>query len=164
MKNTSQWDYELEGFYLAHCLGTKNYDDFAKAHVVYSLRDGLGYPHATILCVRPEEYSPYGACWDVGSRYEFAPEGESLRILQVRGRNDDLAMAPFHAIVRDWYILHGGQIDSRILSRIDEVIWREGDSDWNYHFRYLLDERNPFTWAHWNEKMRAIALWEGTSL
>src|SRR6266550_2466101 len=83
VKCNSQWDYELEGWYLGHCLGTKNYVEFSKAHVAYSLRDRLGIPHATILCLRQEEYSPYGGGWDIGSRRIFTPEpGEkNLRIL-----------------------------------------------------------------------------------
>lgn len=160
------WDYALEGWYLAHCLGTKDYEQFSKAHVVYSLRDRLGIPHATILCVRPEEYSPYGRCWDIGSGRVFTPESSEpdLRVLQVRGRHDAIAMPIFHAIVRAWYVAHGGYIEVEIAALV-RYLQREGDDDFAYHFRYLMDERdNAFTWAHWNEKMRILALLEGTSL
>jgi len=165
VKCDTQWDYQLETYYLAHCLGTKDYDGFSRAHVVYSLRDELGYPHATILCVREDEYSPYGRCWDIGSYEYFTPEpGENLRVLQVRGRYDDIAMPIYHAIAREWYIQFGGKIqvdEAKLVTFLE----RTGDDDWNYHFRYLLDEeRNSFPWAYWNTHARRIALLEGTSL
>jgi hypothetical protein len=163
VRSDSQWDWWLETYFLAHCLGTKNHAEFSKAHVVYSLRDTFGIPHATILCVREDEFSPYGRCWDVGSHHNFQPEQESVRILQVRGRNDDLAMAPYHAIVRDWYVQNGGIIQVPI-DKFVEYIMRVGDPDVDYHFRYKLDQRNGFLWTHWNERMRVLALLEGTSL
>lgn len=167
VKCDTQWDYQLETYYLAHCLGTKDYNAFSRAHMVYSLRDELGIPHATILCVRPDEYSPYGMSWDIGSYHTFDPEpGEqALRILQVRGRQDDLAMECYHSIVRDWYTQFGGEVPKRVIPKIVAFCALHGDSDVNYHFRYLLDEqKNAFEWAHWNGRMRLAALLEGTSL
>lgn len=164
VRSDSQWDWWLESYFLAHCLGTKNHAEFSKAHVVYSLRDAFGIPHATILCVREDEFSPYGRCWDVGSHHNFQPEQESVRILQVRGRNDDLAMAPYHALIRDWYVQNGGILQVPI-DKFVQYILREGDADYDYHFRYKLDtKRNGFLWTHWNERMRVLALLEGTSL
>lgn len=163
VRSDSQWDWWLETYFLAHCLGTKNHAEFAKPHVVYSLRDSLDIPHATILCVRHGWYSPYGRCWDVGSNKVFAPENERLRILQVRGRNDELAMAQYHALVRDWYVSNGGELQVPI-DKFVQYIMRVGDDDLDYHFRYKLDERNGFSWAHWNKRLRALALLEGTSL
>ena len=132
---------------------------------MYSLRDTLGVPHATILCVRDGEYSPYGPCWDIGSKLPFMPEplGQQLRILQVRGRNDALAMAPYHAITREWYAQNGGTLQVS-LDKFVKLILKVGDDDYAYHFRYKLDERNGFLWTHWNERMRVLALLEGTSL
>lgn len=159
----SQWDWWLESYFLAHCLGTKNYEEFSKNHVVYSIRDKVGVPHATILCVREDCYSPYGRCWDIGSVQIFTPEEEPLRVLQVRGRNDAIAHPIFHAIARDWYVRYGGRIEAPIESIVN-VVMKLGDDDLDYHFRYMLDERNGFLWTHWNERMRVLALMEGTSL
>ena len=160
----TQWDYGMEGYFLAHCLGTKDHDAFSKAHVCYSLRDTLGVPHCTILCVREDEYSPYGYAWDIGSVRSFTPEGESLRILQVRGREDRIAMPIFHAYVRDWYTRNGGKIDVDITKLVN-LLKKQGDNDRNYHFRYLLDESvNHFTWAHHNQEARLMALLSGESL
>lgn len=158
------WDYGMEGYFLAHCLGTKDHESFRKAHAVYSLRDQGNFPHATILCCRDGEYSPYGAAWDIGSVLSFQPEGESLRVLQVRGREDAIAHPVFHAMVRAWYVAHGGEIQVDI-ARLVELLTKHGDDDYKYHFRYLLDESvNHFQWAHWNQEMRLSAALEGTSL
>jgi hypothetical protein len=72
-------------------------------------------------------------------------------------------MAPFHAIVREWYALKGGEIEVPV-DKFVKYIMRVGDADYNYHFRYLLAERNGFEWAHWNDKLRYQAWLEGTSL
>ena len=165
-KCDTEWDYGIEGYFLAHCLGTKDFDHFSRAHAVYSLRDAAGIPHATILCVREDEYSPYGMCWDIGGVEWFTPEdpSEKLRILQVRGRNDDIAHPVFHSMVRGWYVNFGGRILVDI-EKLVNLLMRKGDHDFEYHFEYLLDEStNQFGWAHWNEKMRAMAALAGTSL
>lgn len=138
-------DWNFEGYFLAHCLGTKEYEEFSKAHVVYSLRDKRGIPHATILCLREDEFSPYGAAWDIGSILPFQPEDEPLRILQVRGREDDIAHPVFHCMVREWYVAHGGIIQADIAN-IVEFLRVRGDSDENYHFRYLMDD--SVNWKH----------------
>src|SRR5438105_739592 len=81
----TQWDYELEGYMLAHCLGTKNAETFGKHHYVFSVRDNAGIPHATVLCVRRGKRSPYGGCADLGTNNHMKFEGKKLRVLQVRG-------------------------------------------------------------------------------
>lgn len=162
----TEWDYGIEGYLLAHCLGTKDFDDFSKAHAVYSLRDAIGIPHATILCVREDEYSPYGMCWDIGGVEWFTPEdpSEKLRILQVRGRNDDIAHPVFHAMVRAWYENFGGKLIVE-PQKLVKLLRKLGDKDKKYHFEYLLDEStNHFGWAHWNHPKREQAKLDGTSL
>lgn len=164
-KCDTPWDYGTEGYFLAHCLGTKDYHEFSEAHMVYSLRDALGIPHATILCLREDHHSPYGACWDIGSVLPFMPEpGNPMRILQVRGRYDDVAMIPYHRMVRDWFVDQGGELSVQI-DDFERVLARYQDTDTDYHFRYLINEsKNAFTWAFWNARMRFIARLEGASL
>ena len=157
----SQWDYWLETYFLAHCLGTKDYADFSKSHVVYSLRDKYGIPHATILCVREDEPSPYGMCWDIGSYHLFTPEDERIRVLQVRGRNDAIAHPIFHALVREWYRHKGGRIDMDV-GKIVRFLQAKGDKDTQYHFRFILDETtNHFLFTHWNHQAVRQAWWLG---
>ena len=153
----TQWDYGLEGYFLAHCLGTKDYEEFSETHIAYSLRDSLRIPHATILCVRDGARSMYGGCTDLGTTRSFTPEeGVSCRVVQVRGRQDTLAAMPYHRIVRSWFVAHGGAL---IMSPDTLDYWCESprlaDHDWQYHCEYLLDESvNFFNWAHHNEEAR----------
>lgn len=163
----SQWDYGLEGYFLAHCMGTKDFDEFEKAHRVYSLRDAKGIPHCTILCQRTDEWSPYGRSTDLGTVEPFWPEkagGIEVTVLQVRGRQDALAMLPFHKLVREWYEARGGKL-MVADSRMDAACLSIGDDDFEYHFQHKLDESvNFFTWSYHNEKMRTWAAKEGLSL
>lgn len=163
----SQWDYALEGFFLAHCLGTKDYDEFSLSHKAYSVKDEMGFPHATILCGIADVWSPYGRSADIGTVEPFWPElasGPELNVLQVRGRCDALAMLPFHKMVREWYEDRGGKLQVAD-STIDAAVARLGDDDVEYHFEYRLDESvNHFQWAYHNERMRNLYREHGLSL
>lgn len=153
----TQWDYGLEGYFLAHCLGTKDFEEFNEDHVVYSLRDSRRIPHATALCIRDGKRSLYGQSTDLGTMAPFRPEpGLDARVLQVRGREDKLAALPYHRLVRDWYIASGGELmlDPK---RLDAWCTRSAfsDFDWQYHCDFLLDESvNFFGWANHNERLR----------
>lgn len=144
----SQWDYELEGFFLAHCLGTKDAAEFNLGHRAYSVRDRFGIPHATVLCAFADVWSPYGKSADLGTIEPFWPEktdGPELNVLQVRGRCDALAMLPFHKLVRQWYEDRGGKLQVPD-STMDTAVTRLGDSDVMYHCGYQLDlSVNHFT-------------------
>lgn len=163
----TQWDYGMEGYFLAHCIGTKDYVSFSEAHSIYSLRDPFGIPHATILCLKQGHFSPYGDSFDLGTNSSFYPEGkvgDKCVVLQVRGREDALAMVPYHRIVRDWFRENGGVIlwDDESL---DRAVQKHHDTDYDYHFRYLLDESvNLFDWAYHCERYRLAAEFDGTSL
>lgn len=163
----SQWDYAMEGFFLAHCLGTKDFDAFSKSHRAYSVRDEMGFPHCTILCAYEGQFSPYGASTDIGTIEPFWPEkaeGPELNVLQVRGRTDDLAMLVFHKMVREWYEERGGKLQVPD-STMDRVVLKQGDDDAMYHFAYMLDESvNHYQWANHNERMREAYRKYGLSL
>jgi hypothetical protein len=154
----TQWDYELEGFLLAHCLGTKDAHEFNLNHEVFSIRQAdTGIPHATILCVKKGKSSPYGRCSDLGTHKPFRPrkDGYKLRVLQVRGRNDVLAKPEFLGLAMRWYVFGGGK--PRIsLELLQEYAARKGDDDDLYHYCGLLDERtNEYNWAHWRKEEHA---------
>lgn len=163
----SQWDYALEGFFLAHCLGTKDFDEFSLVHHAYSVKDALGFPHCTILCVEEDTWSSYGRSADLGTMEPFWPEsarGPAMRVLQVRGREDALAMLPYHKMVREWYEDRGGKLYTRD-SVMDAYITRNGDDDIPYHCQYKLDESvNHFNWAYHNNRMRDLYREHGLSL
>lgn len=157
---TTQWDFELEGYYLAHCLGTKNADEFNVAHRVFSLRDRLGFPHATILLQRIGRFSPYGQSRDLltDSPVLLKEEGSKFpvryNVLQVRGREDQIARWEYYALVRDWYTQHGGvfrKSKNRSLDLVRRAVVHAQDKDIKYHYGYLLDESvNFFTWSYSN--------------
>lgn len=154
----TQWDYELEGYLLAHCLGTKNATEFNVAHRVFSLRDRLGFPHATILLNRMGVHSPYGASRDLltSAPMKLKEDGQKFPIryyvLQVRGREDQIARWEYYAIVRDWFRKHGGRFTpKRDVDDVRRAVMHAMDRDVKYHYGYLLDESaNFFTWAWWN--------------
>jgi len=155
----TQWDYCLEGYFLAHCLGTKDFDEFNDIHVAYSLRDSLRIPHATVLCLRDSKWSDYGKSADLGTTAFFYPEsGLRARVLQVRGREDCVAALPFHRLVREWYSSHGGQL---VIEQERLDAWCRsrmmGDHDDLYHYQYSLNPSvNFFQWAHHNDKLRKV--------
>lgn len=167
----TQWDYALETYFLAHCLGTKDYREFSDAHVVYSIRDQFGIPHATILCQRNGKLSPYGTCYDLGTAEYFRPHHRGtpklespMRVLQVRGRNDDLAMLPYLELAQQWFVAMGG--NPKIpFRKWNQAVYRHMDTDFEYHFCYLLDEsNNKFEWTHRSAEQRRQAILDGTSL
>ena len=151
---STQWDYELEGFYLAHCLGTKDADEFNRIHRVFSIREAeLGIPHATILAVKKgkQKHSPYGICSDLGSHANCMVRGDKLRVLQVRGRHDALARPEFLSVAAAFYCSRGGRL--RVpLQAIQKFAERKGDQDVLYHYHFLMGKTNPFTYAHWKEE------------
>lgn len=159
----TQWDFQLEGYYLAHCLGTKNAAEFLVAHRVFSLRDKLGYPHATILLLKEGAYSPYEASHDLLTDHTLklkVPFGsktrdQRYRVLQVRGRTDDIARWEYYSIVRDWFAAHGGRFPrSHPRGDVKRAVLKMQDTDVKYHYAYMLDESvNYFNWAHWNSDM-----------
>jgi hypothetical protein len=144
----TQWDYELEGFMLAHCLGTKDAEAFGKHHVVFSVREKhTGIPHATVLCVRKGGRSPYGACADLGTKSHMKFEGRKLRVLQVRGRQDDYARPEYIEFVFKWFQSLGGKPKISLHT----LLWhadKHGDTDDAYHFDGWMDEENHFTYSH----------------
>lgn len=160
---STQWDYELEGYYLAHCLGTKNAEEFNIAHRVFSVRDKLGFPHATILLQRMGIHSPYGQSRDLLTdapmRLDESDSKFPIRyyVLQVRGREDKLARWEYYRLVREWYVQNGGQFregKKRPLALIRKAVMHAQDPDVKYHYGYLLDESvNFFTWSYHNESM-----------
>lgn len=118
-------------------------------------------------------YSPYGAGCDLGSREWFKPKyrGEKkrekpLRVLQVRGRGDDVAMVPFLEIAQTWFLEMGGSLGDLVsFGKWNDSIYPYTDSDYTYHFLYLLDEhRNDFPWTYSNVQKRLQGQREGTSL
>lgn len=160
---TTQWDYELEGYFLAHCLGTKNAREFGVAHRVFSLRDKLGYPHATILLQKVGMHSPYGQSRDLLTEnpmklpVSYAKFDAAYRVLQVRGREDQIARWEYYSIVRKWYVAHGGLFTDKKkpLGLVRRAVQHAQDCDVKYHYGYLLDESvNFFTWAWWNTPER----------
>lgn len=169
----TQWDYELEGYFLAHCLGTKDADEFNKAHRVLSLRDRLGYPHATILLQRVGKFSPYGQSRDLLTDDPVRLKEPNKRaliahtVLQVRGREDAIARWEYYALVRHWYTQHGGRFrdKSKTPDLVRRAVMSHSDRDIKYHYGYLLDESaNFFTWSHWHydlqKKYKALGLVE----
>jgi hypothetical protein len=163
---TTEWDYGLEGYFLAHCLGTKDVPRFERIHKVYSLRDKLGIPHCTILCASAQQWSEYGNSADLGTVETFWPEGfdgPELNVLQVRGRCDAIAMLPYHQLVREWYEAKGGKLTMPDAD-LNRAVIRMGDDDYAYHFQYKLDESvNVFNWAYRNVHRREAAQRDGTS-
>lgn len=142
----TQADFELEGKLLAHCLGTKNALEWNKVHRMFSIRGPEGLPHATILCVYNGKTSPYGACADLTSSEPFKIDGKKLRVLQVRGRDDDLAAVQFHRIARRFYKAHGGKIRTND-KRLDALCHKYSDNDTAYHFELMW---NPRPWERFN--------------
>jgi hypothetical protein len=162
----AQWDYEMEGYLLAHCLGTKNARLFNEKHEVFSIRGEEGIPHATILMCKVLGDSPYSMSNDLGtSATDFCRvEGEPLWPLQVRGREDDLARAEFHQIARAFYREMGGEI-VWADSVADSICTAHGDRDLKYHYGFLLDEKvNQFTYGYWNNAAAAQMEAAGRSL
>lgn len=161
VKVATQWDYCLEGYFLSHCIGTKDIDTFGIAHKVYSLRDALGVPHCTILCQNIDKQSMYGASGDIITHLPFLPEAEGpiLRVLQVRGRHDKLAMRPYMQMVLDWYKKFGGeweQEEEHMIRLIENYCSKAqyADFDFLYHFRYMMDDKkHPWLWASHNEEL-----------
>lgn len=167
----TQWDYELEGYFLAHCLGTKKAAEFNVAHKVLSLRDKLGYPHATVLLNRLGKYSPYGASRDLLTDEPVKLDDPSAkfpvayRVLQVRGREDRIARWEYYALIRGWYTQHGGLFKDKEkpLGLVKRAVIHAQDRDIKYHYGYILDESaNWFNWAYWNApesaRMRELGL------
>jgi hypothetical protein len=151
----TQWDFELEGYFLAHCLGTKKSVEFNVAHRVFSLRDKLGLPHATILLQRTGVHSPYGVSRDLltDKPVKLGLENPtSYQVLQVRGREDRIARWEYYAIVRSWYLKHGGKFPvNRPVGTVRRLVTAVQDDDLKYHYGYLLDEAvNWFDWAYWH--------------
>jgi hypothetical protein len=160
----TQWDYELEGFMLAHCLGTKNAETFGKHHRVFSVREkGSGIPHATVLCVRRGARSPYGACADLGTKGHMRFEGRKLRVLQVRGRFDALARPEYLQLVFQWFQSLGGKPRISLNTMLHHAV-KYGDDDDYYHFENWMDERNDFTYSHRYVEAVQAARKAGTSL
>lgn len=139
----TQDDFMLEGRMLAHCLGTKKADDWNVWHRMFSIRDDMGVPHATILATRNPQKSPYGMCRDLVTGSPMEVDGENLWVLQVRGRGDALAMLDFHRIARRFFLAHNGYI--RVTERnLDDIVrHNRPDKDMAYHFEYKYDPR-PF--------------------
>lgn len=158
----TQWDYELEGFFLSHCLGTKDAAEFEESHKVYSVRDALDVPHATILCQIVGKHSIYGASGDLLTGEPFQPEkGLFLRVLQVRGRGDKLAMQPYMQMVIEWFKARGGQWEPGEEGHMRNLLKAYcaqasiADFDFLYHYRYMLDEENnPWQWSYRNKRLR----------
>lgn len=139
------FDYGLEGYLLAHCLGTKD-DEFREKHRVYSIRDRNGVSHCTILyyCGASRNESPYGICDDFGSsRPGRDGNGQELHLLQVRGREDQIAHPDYHEIARRFHETLGGEILVP-EDALDAYCSRNGDKDYRYHDDYTLD-----TWVNW---------------
>ena len=135
------WDYGLEGWFLDHCLGTKHFETFEKGHRVFSLRDPDDIPHATILCLLEEKVSPYMFCADLRDNGDwYTIEGETMCVLQVRGRNDALAKPEYLNLVSNW--LRGEGCDK--LTLLSAHVF--GDKDDDYHIRALLSEDHDFGW------------------
>lgn len=148
-----QWDYELEGFFLAHCLGTKDANAFNKAHRVFSLRDSLGFPHCTVLLQRDGEWSPYGKSGDLFTDNRMLIGNRWYKVLQVRGREDQIARPEFYSMVVEWYESLGGKMEMP-LAEIQRFLLRRGDTDIKYHYSYLLDQSvNYFTYSYRNERL-----------
>lgn len=160
----TQWDYELEGYFLAHCLGTKDADEFNKAHRVFSLRDRFRIPHCTVLLQRNDTWSPYGQSADLGTEHPCYIDDDPYWVLQVRGRNDDVARWEFYKLVLQWFMQHGGKLEvpaATLMRRIGVI----GDRDLKYHYGYFLDESvNHFTWSYKHEKRALAARLAGESL
>lgn len=145
----TQKDYELEGKLLAHCLGTKHAEEWNKIHRMFSIRDPEGVSHATILGTTSRNQSPYGICQDLFTGNPMEIKGEHIWVLQVRGREDTLAMLPFHRIARGFFAVHGGKftVSDRNMDLICES---HCDKDFKYHFEYKWNpapfSRFNFTW------------------
>lgn len=151
---TTQWDYGMEGYLLAHCIGTKDADEFNKAHRVLSLRDKLGISHCTVLLQRDHTWSPYGNSADMLTRKPLTLDGDKFFVLQVRGREDNLARWEYYKLIRQWYIENGGKINGPYAKHRAAVLCFQ-DRDMKYHYGYMLDEsKNHFDWAHHNEEYR----------
>lgn len=165
----TQWDYELESYYLAHCLGTKDAVEFGQGHKAFSLRDRLGFPHCTILLLANGSKSPYGGSSDLLTPYSMTltsktmpwmdlPDGATwswkYKVLQVRGRNDRVARWEYYSIVRQWFKAHGGKFKrDHTVEEYQRVVMALCDTDLKYHYGYLLDESsNFFTYSFWNEE------------
>lgn len=142
----TQNDYGIEGKMLAHCLGTKRAEHFNGAHRVFSIRDPEGVPHATILTTRNPQESPYGMCRDLATGMPMYLDDEKLWVLQVRGRDDALAMLDFHRIARRWYIDYGGILRVGERNLDDLVRSNRPDRDEAYHFEYKYDPAPSRKW------------------
>jgi hypothetical protein len=139
-------DYGTETVFLWHCLGTKNFERFEIGHRVFSLRDKHGIPHATILTLKPNVVSAYGSCADLGVIDNMNVGGEALRVLQVRGRNDELAAPRFLRIAGKWWEeCSGRQIPDGVKHTTALQAHIFGDSDMNYHLNYQMEpSKNPY--------------------
>lgn len=140
------WDYCLETWYLDHCLGSKHFETFELGHRVFSLRDTYGIPHATILGILPDITSPYMGCSDLLTTDFFNIGGENLRILQVRGREDDLATRESLFKVCEWLQM---AMPKTLLHQTALF----GDTDMDYHVRSLLPAEH--TWNEWTPASKA---------
>jgi hypothetical protein len=160
----TQWDYELEGYFLAHCLGTKDSTEFNKAHRVFSLRDSLGFPHCTVLLHRDGVWSPYGRSADLFTENRVLIGNRWYKVLQVRGREDAIARPEYYGLVVQWFESLGGVMEFD-LGEIQRYLMRRGDSDIKYHYSYLLDQSvNYFDYSHFNRGLAEKYLQLGWSL
>lgn len=149
----TQQDFQKETYYLAHCLGTKRAESFNQVHRVFSVRDSLGFPHATILLQRDGTYSPYGDSRDMYTNKTMLIGNRHYHVLQVRGREDRLSRPEFFTMAAEWYESCGGKLENP-LGEIQRMLLRRGDQDVNYHYRYLLDESvNHFLYT-WEDEER----------
>lgn len=139
-----EFDYGLEGWLLAHCLGTKDVPQFQEQHVVYSLRDPHGVPHCTVLCAWDRWKSPYGRADDFGVSGPGLLDGKALHLLQIRGRGDRLARKEYHRLIRKWWTDEMGGTIHRPDWWMDAQLMLIQDRDTQYHYSLLLDEKANF--------------------
>lgn len=145
-------DAGLEGFMLAHCLGTKD-RDFFDNHLVFSIRDARMVPHATILYAKNRVSSPYGVCNDLLRSGMAMRQGTGLHLLQIRGRHDAVAHIVYHRVARAFHQSMAGtiQVEDGLL---DYLCMAYGDNDLTYHRSLWLHRRNDFNPEWWKENAR----------
>jgi hypothetical protein len=154
----------MEGYLLAHCIGTKDADEFGKAHRVFSLRDKLGVSHCTVLLQRDNTWSPYGGSRDLLTNSPMTLGKDKYFVLQVRGREDELARWEYYWMVLQWYLAHGGKCNVQ-YGKLQQAVEHVQDSDLKYHYGYALDESvNMFNWAYHHRPKRSLFRKLGWSL
>lgn len=146
-------DFALEGFLLAHCLGTKNVPEFLQNHRIFSVRDKNGVPHCTILYTFNREHSEYGKSDDFAASLPGVWKGKGMHLLQVRGRVDDLARVEYHRIARAVH-RHVMKGDIEIPDvHLDRWCIGMGDRDTIYHRGYRIDvSKNIHNPNFWRER------------